>query len=68
MYIQLAMKRIRGTLLHIMVTKEIADELKTIAKRQGRTVTELAREAFAKVIRVNYQEIGVKHERPPEAE
>jgi predicted DNA-binding protein len=51
MYIQLAMKRIRGTLLHIMVTKEIADELKTIAKRQGRTVTELAREAFAKVIK-----------------
>ena len=45
------MKRIRGKLLHIMVTEEIAIKLKAIAKKQGRTVTELAREAFAKVIR-----------------
>jgi predicted DNA-binding protein len=45
------MKRIRGTLLHILVTEEIAAKLKTIAKGQGRTVTELAREAFAKLIK-----------------
>jgi predicted DNA-binding protein len=45
------MKRLRGKMLHIMVTEEIAAKLKLIAKKQGRTVTELAREAFAKVIK-----------------
>jgi predicted DNA-binding protein len=44
-------KRKRPTLLHINVTEEIAQQLKTIAEKQGRTVTELAREAFAKIIR-----------------
>jgi predicted DNA-binding protein len=45
------MKRIRGTMLHILVTEEIGKKIKEIAKKQGRTVTELAREAFAKVIK-----------------
>ncbi|MEM3793598.1 MAG: hypothetical protein QXS76_01680 [Candidatus Bathyarchaeia archaeon] len=44
-------RRRRSVLLHINVTREIADQLKDIAKRQGRTVAELAREAFARLIR-----------------
>ncbi len=43
--------RKRSVLLHINVTQEIAAELRKIAEKQGRTVTELAREAFAKLIR-----------------
>ncbi|MEM1974161.1 MAG: hypothetical protein QXN68_05180 [Thermoplasmata archaeon] len=44
-------QRKRHVLLHIGVTEQIANELKRIAEKQGRTVTELAREAFAKIIR-----------------
>ena len=43
-------QRKRSVLLHINVTPEIADKLKEIAKTEGRTVTELAREAFAELI------------------
>lgn len=42
--------RKRPVMLHISVTREIADELKKLAKQQGRTVTELAREAFSRII------------------
>lgn len=38
-------------MLHISVTEEIATQLKQLAKQQGRTVTELAREAFAKLLK-----------------
>lgn len=44
-------QRKRPILLHINVTEEISEKLKLIAEKQGRTVTELAREAFAKIIR-----------------
>ncbi|WP_353684422.1 hypothetical protein V4D30_01130 [Thermodesulfovibrio sp. 3907-1M] len=43
--------RKRPILLHINVTEEIAQQLKAIAEKQGRTVTELAREAFARIIK-----------------
>ncbi|WP_169368386.1 MULTISPECIES: ribbon-helix-helix protein, CopG family [Thermodesulfovibrio] len=49
--------RKRAILLHISVTEQIAKDLKKIAEKQGRTVTELAREAFAKIIH-EYECIG----------
>ena len=42
--------RQRDVMIHINITREVRDELKEIAKKQGRTVTELVREGIAEVL------------------
>ena len=43
--------RKRDTQFHLYLDKDVMDRLKTLAKEEGRTVTELLREAAADLIK-----------------
>jgi predicted HTH domain antitoxin len=61
------MGQVEDTTLHIKIKKQIADGLKELAKRKGRSVSDLVREAISSTYQPENLDIPIEQKRAIEA-